>query len=215
MNMKPAFSHRFFQGAFAFMLCSLMSLTSTFGQFTFTPQAGLNINWIKSSSDVSGLSLETATYTSFGGRFGYIFLDKIEVEVGVLYNQRGGQMINSNPGADDEKLLFKYLDIQPQVEYKLWDQLGVYVGGYYGVHIRSDRNIDGDWEEGIDEFKDTDMGISAGLRGYLGRIFLQAQYDIGLVPVGSRMYTDGNGTTSEVEFKNQTLQLAVGYHFVF
>lgn len=197
------------------MLCSLMSLTATYGQFTFTPQAGLNINWIKSSSDVSGLTLESATYTSFGGRFGYIFLDKIEVEVGVLYNQRGGQLINSNPGADDEKLLFKYLDIQPQVEYKIWDQLGVYAGGYYGVHIRSDRNIDGDWEEDIDEFKDTDMGISAGLRGYLGRIFLQAQYDIGLVPVGSRMYTDGNGTTSEVEFKNQTLQLAVGYHFVF
>lgn len=213
--MKPVHTHRFFQGAFAFMLFSLMNLTATFGQFTFTPQAGLNINWIKSSSEISGLKMESATYTSFGGRFGYILLDKIEIEVGVLYNQRGGQMINSNPGADDEKLLFKYLDIQPQVEYKLWDQLGVYAGGYYGAHIRSDRNVDGDWEEGIDEFKEADMGISVGLRGYLGRIFLQGQYDIGLVPVGSRMYTDANGTTSEVEFSNRTFQFAVGYHFVF
>lgn len=159
--------------------------------------------------------MDLATYTSFGGRFGYIFMDKIEVEVGVLYNQRGGQMINSNPGADDEKFVFKYLDIQPQIEYRIWDQLGVFAGGYYGAHIRSDRNVDGTWEEDVNEFKDTDMGISFGLRGYIGRIFLQGQYDIGLVPVGSRMYTDGTGTMSEVEFKNRTLQLAVGYHFVF
>ncbi|MBK7341818.1 MAG: porin family protein [Saprospiraceae bacterium] len=197
-------------------VCSVLSLPAAMGQFTFTPQAGLNINWINASSEISGLSMESATYTSFGGRFGYIFLDRIEVEVGVLYNQRGGQMINTNPGADDEKWVFKYLDIQPQLEYKIWKQLGVYAGGYYGIHFRSDRNVDGTWEEDVpDRFDEADLGISLGLRAYLGRIFLQGQYDIGMTTLDNQLYTDMNGTTTEVDFKNRTIQLAVGYHFVF
>lgn len=198
-----------------FLVCT--GSTSLLAQFTFTPQAGLNINRIHASKDIEGLSMESATYTSFGGRFGYIFLDKVEVEVGVLYNQRGGQWIDDNPGGVDAKWLFKYLDIQPQVEYKIWPQLGVYAGGYYGFHLRSDRNVDGDWEEDVPGlYEEDDFGLSLGLRAYIGRIFLQGQYDIGLNPIDKVTMTNGTGQPTEtVEFKNRTLQLAVGYHFVF
>ncbi len=194
----------------------LLASPALFAQFTFTPQAGLNINRIHMSNDIMGQSMESATYTSFGGRFGYIFLDKIEVELGVLYNQRGGQMIDSNPGADDEKWLFKYLEFQPQVEYKIWPQLGAYAGAYYGIHLRSDRNIDGTWEEDVPgRFEENDFGLSFGLRAYIGRIFLQGQYDLGLTPVDSLIFTDANGVATEVDYTNRTIQLAVGYHFVF
>lgn len=185
-------------------------------QFTFTPQAGLNISRIHASSDVMGQSMEWATYTSFGGRFGYIFMDKIEVELGLLYNQRGGQMIDDNPGANDEKWLFKYFEIQPQVEYKIWPQLGVYAGAYYGVHLRSDRNIDGTWEEDVPgRFEENDLGLSFGLRTYIGRIFLQGQYDLGLKSIDTATFTDANGVATDVDYMNRTIQLAVGYHFVF
>ena len=203
--------------AFVALLFVCIAPSSLMAQFTFTPQAGLNINRINASKDIEGLSMESATYTSFGGRFGYIFLDKLEVEVGVLYNQRGGQWIDDNPGGVDAKWLFKYLDIQPQVEYKIWPQLGVYAGGYYGFHLRSDRNVDGDWEEDVPGlYEEDDFGISLGLRAYIRRIFLQGQYDIGLNPIDQLTITNTNKQSTEtVDFKNRTLQLAVGYHFVF
>ena len=203
------------------MLAGIFSLVLALGwqpvqaQFTLTPQAGLNLNWLTPSEDLAGITSESATYTSFGARFGYLLYDKWEFELGVLFNQRGGQWIVDN--APDVKYLIRYLDLQPQVEYKVFPRLGVYTGVYYGFHLRSDRNIDGDWEEGVDDlFAENDLGLMFGLRAYLGQIYLQAQYDYGLTAIDTFDVTDGNGNVEKtVDLQNRTLQFAVGYHFVF
>lgn len=97
-------------------------------------------------------------------------------------------------------------------EYALNDLIGLNIGGNFGTKIG--EKINGSKSSSIEISNDKDIGLIAGLKFYIGQIFIRTSYQHGVNPLYSVILTNENGEkrgTSNIY--NQTFQLAVGYYF--
>lgn len=132
----------------------------------------------------------------------------------VLYSQKGFQAKGSVLGFDyDYKRTSTYLDIPLQLQIKPIEQVTILVGPQYSYLLETKNEFNGDSttqeEEEInnDNYKKNIFGFVVGADFNLENLVISARagWDI------TKSDTDGDST--EPRYKNQVLQLTLGYRF--
>lgn len=141
----------------------------------------------------------------------YGFGDKFNLQLEGAYSQKGFESQAKNiPGRNIIHL--NYIDLLLLGEYALNDFIALNIGGNFGTNIG--ENIDGSKSSPIEAFNGKDIGLIAGLKFYIGQLFIRTSYQHGVNPMDSVIVTDENGMIKGQENAyNQTFQLAVGYYF--
>ncbi len=183
-----------------------------FTQLQLAPITGLNISNIRNSKNL----LDEVSYSYTNGFMGglnakYGFDDKFNLQLEGAYSQKGFESQAKNiPGRNI--LHLNYLDFLLIGEYALNDIIALNIGGNFGIKIN--EKINGSINSRNEGFSSKDIGLIAGLKFYIGQLFIRTSYQHGLNPLFGMYFTDENGmTTGQADVYNQTFQVAVGYYF--
>ena len=186
------------------MLFAVCSLTAQ-AQFHLGLEGGMNIS--NPSVDWDQIDNSSGTVGYYIGIMPKFKLsESIHINADIQYSLKGfsGEQSASDL---DIKTRYHYLDIIPQLEFLLGESFGLFVGPDFSFKLKVDTKIgDEGWEE-IDDFdliKGSDFGATFGGRVYLGKLYLNVSYTLGLVNVGEE---------EDVEIKNRNLQLGGGLMF--
>ncbi len=200
------------QKLFFAVLCLTIS-AQLFGQFSLDVLGGINI----ASQTIE--NFETAdptanTYFFAGVSAGYLCKSKVRFFSDLLYSQKGfkdGDKIEYSPSS----YRFNYIDVLPQIEYRVHRNIGVFVGVDFGINISEEQKVSGANDfvkfEG-DVVKSFDFGLIGGIRAQLGALSLFARYNPGLTNVNNQTFTDQNGFDfNTVKIRNMNLQFGLQY----
>ena len=187
-----------------------------FGQFSLGMAAGINLADVK-YTNIEGIDPMTVVYPFGGIVAGYSRSSKLSLVADLQFSQKGYRLEHDEP-IDDTKLRYSYIDIIPQVEYRLIEPLSVAVGFNIGFNIGEAQKIgDGDWIdlEKYDVVTSTDFGLAATVKGYIKDLFLFVRYNHGLKNVLNFTYTDINGQAiPDVKQNHSNIQIGAGYNFM-
>ena len=197
---------------------TLIFLTLTLGsvnaQFGLDISAGINNSnveyknlAIKSSDIRYGYFIGLAPNIKLGKRFKFL--------VDLQYSQKGFQETILNTVTVQNRII--YLDIIPEVEFKMFNFLSIGTGFNYGIKTKLEfkDNIT-DWQSGngIDFLKSYDFGLTGKVKVNFWRIFAFARYNHGLRNIDALKYIlpSGEETTGNKTL-NRNLQFGAGFSF--
>ena len=200
-----------FRTTYALLLS--LTLNQLSAQFSIGVQGGANASTIHHTEE--SLNPKMRNHFFAGITTSFEICDKWSVGLDAQYAVRGVGF-NINEGANTVKASRrKNLDFIPHVSYQLFKNLDLYLGVYQSFLQRQEFQLGGsdDWVEPFAiYYSDTDFGLAPGLRYQIGRFSLLASAQIGLKSIASFSFTDENGeNTGEVNEKNRSLQVGVGY----
>ncbi len=141
----------------------------------------------------------------------YPFNDLFNIQLEAAYSQKGFEFQAKNiPGRNI--LHLNYIDFALLGEYSINEVIALNAGGNYG--IKTSGNINGSKGLISEIYNGKDIGLFAGLKFYIGQLFIRTIYQHGLNGIDTFYTTNENGEFIE-DFKeyNQTFQVAVGYYF--
>lgn len=139
----------------------------------------------------------------------YAFENKFNLQLEGAYSQKGYKVENESDQLDFQ---MNYMDVLLLGEYALNDFIALNIGGGFGIKIN--EKINGSKTSRNEALSSTDIGLTGGLKFYLGQLFIRTSYQHGLNPLFGMYFTDKNGmTTGQADVYNQTFQVAVGYYF--
>lgn len=110
-----------------------------------------------------------------------------------------------------------YVDVIPQVEYKIIPHLWVSLGGYAGFRTAEQFKLgNDDWKNyfGGPWQSTEDFGLVAGLTGNFGRFRAYVRYQYGLYDIDENIYTNEIGELLFSTQYNRSIQLGVGYRLL-
>lgn len=110
-----------------------------------------------------------------------------------------------------------YIDVQPEVGYRVLANTEIGIGGYYGILLAEySSSSTGIWQNLQDfgaEDKD-DIGLTLSVTQSFGPVVLYARYKHGLQKLNELTFTDevGNEVATQTQ-QNRQVQLGIGYRF--
>lgn len=104
------------------------------------------------------------------------------------------------------------MDILLIGEYSFNSIIALNIGGNFATKIWEKTN--GSKNSPTETYNGKDIGLVAGLKFYIGQLFIRTSYQHGVNPLDSVIVTDENGIKrGQTNAYNQTFQVAVGYYF--
>lgn len=187
-------------------------------QFNLSVTGGIN-NSNYAYKNVENLSSENKTGYFLGVAPGYRFSEKFQLVVDFQYSIKG-----YNTGIDDPQLVsafqFAYLDIIPEIEYRVFNNLAIGIGVNYGVKLNEQFRVqDNDWNDVSNRFellKSVDFGLTGKVKANYKNLFGFIRYSLGLKDITDLVFTDENAQViGDVELSSRVLQIGIGYTFDF
>ena len=135
----------------------------------------------------------------------------------VQYARKGYGMKNeTNSPFVQERYQAAYLDFVPQLEYKVFKNIYLSLGGYCGVRMEERVKFHNqDWSTINPNFitlaEDTDWGLASGLRLEFGRVSAMIKYQQGLTPGIKWELQDDTGVISSSSQYHHSLQVGLGF----
>lgn len=149
-----------------------------------------------------------------GGVFATIPLGTVfGIQPELIYSEKGFKSTGSILGIDyDGKRTTSYLDIPVHLQIKPIENFSILVGPQFSYLLKTKNEFNGlssEQEEEINDenFKKGIIGLSVGLDYSINNFLLSARGSWDLSK------TDTDGDTSDIRYKNQVIQLTVGYIF--
>lgn len=189
---------------------------STYGQAELNVSAGINQSAIepKDFSGFTGLTFESRSGFFIGLSPKFSLKDKLNLSVDFQYSQKGYAQTDLR---FTTKFRFSYLDIIPEIEYKIANFLTLGVGVNYGFRVgESFKEGNGGWNK-TKEFKysnSSDFGLIGKIKANFNNIFVFFRYNHGLKDILDAEFTDEFGNIIDgPKFLSRNFQLGAGYVF--
>jgi hypothetical protein len=195
-----------------FFLLALSSLQPLWAQFSLGLEGGLNWSTVQYSG-ISGVDSKYSPGFWAGVSPRYSFDETISIITDINYSQIGHQ-IENEPDIENSRFRDTYWQVSPQLEYKIFDFLGVAAGFYAGFKIDEEQKMPGeDWlsTKEFDLIKNEDYGLLLAVRSYYKGFFLKLAYEHGLQNINNVVITDENGQLIDAKTFNRNIQVGVGY----
>ena len=186
----------------AFCTLSLFTITATQAQLPFKigVKLGANLNKLDGQSFKDGFKVGYLV----GGFVDLKVAKSISLQPELLFSQTTSTVSSNIVNADQaKKLNLHYMSIPIIVNYKLLPMLKLQVGPQFGVLLNSNESI---LQSGAKSFKSGDFSAVVGAQVNILKFNAGLRYVIGL--------TDINDLTSQEKWKNQSIQLSVGYNIL-
>lgn len=158
---------------------ALIASASMFAQVSIVPKVGVNFSNITDSEG------DTRTALVAGAEVMIPTAESTGITLGALY---------SCQGMDQRSI--DYLNIPILAHYYLCPGLAVKAGGQVGILLNA--------KGGTDDLNTVDFSIPVGLSYEIGKVMIDARYNIGVTNVPS---------DTDLKGKNTAIQLTVGYKF--
>jgi outer membrane protein with beta-barrel domain len=134
----------------------------------------------------------------------------------LAFAPKGYSYSYSIPFEQKIRLRYFYLDLAPQLQYRLTNVLSISAGPYGSLKLKERINAGDGWKKPLSvvgEFRDdTDFGFIAVARASLGQFTLALSYLHGLQNVSDINFTDENGVPIGKTYeRNRAVQLTLGY----
>jgi hypothetical protein len=192
-------------------LMSVLAMPAVQAQFALGLGGGVNF----SDARIEGFWNEakgiTGYHLSIQPRL--VFARRWSAIMDLQYSRKGA--ILESLGGYQFGVRAEYVDVMPQVEYRLLEHFGIAVGGNIGWSVREEiKNDASNWQPSvldIEYFEDPDLGLLVALRGYYGRFYGTLSYCLGLRDVDDARYSDDTGQLYDVEWYHRNLQIGIGY----
>ena len=190
------------------LILSVMSYGQA--QVAFGLKGGLNLAKLDISQGVSNVDNRTGFH---GGAFALIKLTKIGIQPEVLFSKQGATYKVNTTDVDAN---FDYINVPVLLKLYLAGGLNLQLGPQFGflttseiVSTTSGIKTTQDVKSLLD--KKYEMAVAAGIGWDLPfGVTLDARYNIGLSDVEYKATT----TSSPVTFKNQVIQISLGYKLI-
>jgi hypothetical protein len=160
----------------------------------FGIRAGLNI----SNVDIPDIKTDSKIGLQIGPVMDLALTNDISIIAGILYSQKGYKFVDNGTMMDNK---FSYLDIPLLVQVK-FGRFYVEGGPGYSVLLTAIRNGSIDIKN---FFKDSDMGINAGIGVDLSAIRLDVRYGAGFSNIAD------NPDPEEEAFKNNVITVGISF----
>ena len=191
-------------------------------KFSLAVIGGLNISKMPFNvpKTSSGLVIPStkSEYAYFGGLSARQPINhRFAALLDLTYSIRGYRYSLPN---ETSRFRFDYFDFAPQVEYKVFKNIYLSLGGYLGFRTKEHAKIGaGEWftvnPELVKFATDTDFGIMPGLTVRFERVSIMARYQHGLTPAGSVDLSNELGDQiGTVERRNRTFQFGIGFRIL-
>lgn len=182
-----------------------------FAQWRLAPVAGINISKIRhTSSTLEGVSHFNTNGFLGGLNLKYTFNNRCNAQWEGAFSQKGFETKSDN-NPDRFQLRLNYLDFTLLGEYSINDLIAVNLGGNFGLKI-GDNLSNKNWQK-VDIYNRKDIGLTGGLKFYIGQLFFRTSYQHGLNALEKYYETNENGEfLRNGKHFNQTFQVAVGYY---
>ena len=190
------------------LILSVMSYGQA--QVAFGLKGGLNLAKLDISQGVSNVDNRTGFH---GGAFALIKLTKIGIQPEVLFSKQGATYKVNTTDVDAN---FDYINVPVLLKLYLAGGLNLQLGPQFGflttseiVSTTSSIKTTQDVKSLLD--KKYEMAVAAGIGWDLPfGVTLDARYNIGLSDIEYKATT----TSSPVTFKNQVIQISIGYKLI-
>lgn len=217
-----------FMKRFYTLLVALMALTATASaQLNFGIEAGLDLNKLDLSKDLSGLSTDNRAGFFIGPKVNFtVPLVGLGVDGAILYNNKGASFVVAG---NKESKTMHYINVPVNVRYQIG--LGSLASVYVATGPQWNWNIgDKSWDLGTilataentagdlaSTFEKSCWSWNIGLGAFLLNHFqVGLTYNIPISKSGSILSTITNTATGQVfggETKNNTWQVRAAYYF--
>lgn len=193
-------------------LLVLATIATAFSQaqFSLGLKGGLNLSKINFDNAASNLDNRTGFH---GGAFALIKITKIGIQPEILFSKQGStfEFDNTNYEAN-----FDYINVPIIFKLYLVAGLNIQLGPQFGFlstqELINTANGVKDPQDAKDLFdKKSDLAIAFGAGWDLPfKLTLDARYNVGL----SDIEMQPQGSANPVTFKNQVVQISLGYKFI-
>ncbi|MFK7908308.1 MAG: outer membrane beta-barrel protein [Chitinophagales bacterium] len=199
----------------SFFLAFVISQTA-YGQMSIGISTGLNYSTNK-FDEVIYASPKARTDFFIGVSPSFSISEKINLSVTTQYSRKGYQNENDCMLCSSVGLEYRssYIDVIPEIEYKLLGFLTAGVGFNYGFLINEQSRFENNkWSEIQELISPSDFGLTGKLKVTHNNFFGLVRYNFGLKNISNISFSDENGDLIVgVKQYNRNLQLGVGYAF--
>lgn len=195
-------------------ICSFLSLHA---QFRFGIHGGANLsNMFVSDVPLAGsFEAKPSLNYNFGITPVFAFGKKWEISAPIQYMTKGFKGTEHVQGYLQGRERLHYLEIAPHLTFRPNNSIaGFNLGFYTGYLLEHEyHTMSSGWIKPAEGwYNDLDLGVLGGLKLYLGRLFFQANYQLGITPARTDQFTDVNGDPLfKMKFRNSNVQLSAGY----
>ncbi len=194
------------------LVCTISILNfPVFAQFEFGIQTGINLSQLDQNIFEESVSKLVTNY--FVGISPRISWEGLSIIGDINYSVKGSEIDNEMD--DNIKYKYAYVELNPQIEFRLFKILGAAIGPSFSVKL--DERIswnDQRWSKTKESIKNSDFGAYFAARVYLDRLYGMLAYNHGLTDINDVIHTDIDGIIrGDVSSKNRNIQIGVGYLF--
>ncbi|MEM1323431.1 MAG: outer membrane beta-barrel protein [Bacteroidota bacterium] len=203
------------------LLCSilLLSIHYSIAQTSIGIGGGANFSNVNIKDNWAELDPKTATYFYFGITPRFELNEQFAILADLEFSAKGFKtdnvmmFIGSQPVTAKSRI--SYLVVSPELEYRLHKNIGVALGGFFGLKTNEEQKFgDQDWisTSEFDTIKEVDYGLEGSIRVNVSSFFIKLAYSYGLRGVGDLIVTDEIGVPmGQLRLRTRTLQLGAGY----
>ena len=179
---------------------------SVYGQVKLDISTGINISNAEfKNSDLFSFPTDSRTGFFLGVSPSFPLNEKVNLNVDFQFSQKGFD------GLD-----YSYLDIIPEIEFKVLPFLKLGVGLNYGIKVINEfrgLNLNG-MAVDFDFIDSTDFGLTGKIKANYKKWFVFLRYNYGLKNILAEDFTDENGDPIEgIKLINKNFQIGVGNTF--
>lgn len=146
----------------------------------------------------------------------YHLNSKISILTDIQFSQKG-YTVTYNGNGGYYRYRYTYIDLLPQIEYRIQRHISVGLGLNFGFKINEAQNYkNSEWlsTNELDLTKTFDFGLLGSIKGHFRGFNLFMRYNYGLTNISNLMFTDrdGNQISKAAQF-NTNIQIGTGYTF--
>ena len=202
---------------FILLLLTATKLASLQAQVGVWGFAGANISNVH-FPDSAGIDEKYESNFSAGFSFRKTGEGRISYLADLAFAPKGYSYSVSVPYEQKVRFRYFYLDLAPQLQYRLTNVLSISAGPYGSLKLKERINAGDGWKKPLSlvgEFRDdTDFGFIASARAGFGQFTFALSYLHGLQNVSDINFTDENGVPIVKAYeRNRAVQLTLGYRF--
>jgi len=199
----------------SFFLAFVISQTA-YGQMSIGISTGLNYSNTKFEK-ITYVTPKSRTDFFIGVSPSLSLSEKFNVSVTTQYSRKGHQNVGGciYCNSIDSEHRNSYIDVIPEIEYKLLDFLTVGMGFNYGFLINEQSKLEaGEWSEVEDFIQPNDFGLTGKLKVIHKNFFGLIRYNFGLKNILNQYFSNQDGQTlAGIKQYSRNLQFGVGYAF--